>query len=229
MGLDIAYAVQDRPNGLAEAFIIGREFIGAGSAALVLGDNIFYGHGLPERLRGAAARDRGATILAYSVTDPGRYGVVELDAGGRAVAITEKPAQPKSNWAVTGLYFYDNRVIEMAVGLKPSARGELEITDINRAYLELGELNVEKLGRGYAWLDTGTHATLLQAAQYVQTVEERQGQKIACLEEIALHMGFIDGEGFARLAAQQGDNDYGRYLARVLAEHGDNPQGPAGG
>jgi len=216
LGLRIEYAVQDRPNGIAEAFRIGRRFIGAAPVALVLGDNLFYGHGLPEALRRAAERPAGGTIFAYWVRDPERYGVVEFDAGGHAVAIEEKPAHPRSSWAVTGLYFYDAHVVEVAAGLVPSARGELEITDVNAAYLREGRLHVEKLGRGVAWLDTGTHEALLQAATFIQTIETRQGLMVACLEEIAYRMGWITGADVERIAKPMRDNAYGQYLLRLL-------------
>jgi len=218
LGLSLSYAEQAEPNGLAEAFIIGRDFIGDDACALVLGDNIFFGHQFPDGLREAAENPSGATVFAYWVAEPSRYGVVELDKSGRALSIEEKPATPKSNWAVTGLYFYDNRVVDIATGIKPSARGELEITDVNRAYMEAGELSVTKLGRGIAWLDTGTHETLLQASQFVETVEQRQGLKIACLEEIALRTGFIDLTTFRRHAARLAGNPYGTYLERVAQE-----------
>ena len=216
LGLRIEYAVQDRPNGIAEAFRIGCRFIGAAPVALVLGDNLFYGHGLPEALRRAAERTAGGTIFAYWVRDPERYGVVEFDAGGHAVAIEEKPAHPRSSWAVTGLYFYDAYVVEVAAGLVPSARGELEITDVNAAYLREGRLHVEKLGRGVAWLDTGTHEALLQAATFIQTIETRQGLMVACLEEIAYRMGWITGADVERIAKPMRDNAYGQYLLRLL-------------
>jgi glucose-1-phosphate thymidylyltransferase len=217
-GLAIQHAVQPSPDGLAQAFLIGREFIGAERCALVLGDNIFYGHGLVELLRAAAARPDGATVFGYQVSDPGHYGVVAFDREGLAVSIEEKPKQPKSNWAVTGLYFYDNRVVEIAAGIAPSARGELEITDVNARYLEEGALRVEQLGRGFAWLDTGTHASLLQASEFVRTVEERQGLKIACVEEVAFRMGFIDAERLAALARPLEKSGYGDYLLRIVAE-----------
>ena len=217
-GLAIDYAVQPSPDGLAQAFLIGRNFIGADSCALVLGDNIFYGHGLVELLQAAAARTEGATVFGYQVSDPERYGVVAFDGAGLAVSIEEKPKQPRSNWAVTGLYFYDNQVVEIAAGIKPSARGELEITEVNSRYLEAGALRVEQLGRGFAWLDTGTHASLLQASEFVRTVEERQGLKIACVEEVAFRMGFIDTDQLARLAAPLEKSGYGDYLLRIVAE-----------
>ena len=215
-GLQIGYAVQDAPNGLAEAFIIGRDFVGADPAALVLGDNIFYGHGLTEVLQQAAARSSGATVFGYYVSDPERYGVVSFGRDGRATEIVEKPSQPKSNWAVTGLYFYDNDVLDIARSIRPSPRGELEITDVNRVYLERGDLSVEKLGRGYAWLDTGTHDSLLQASEFVRTVEARQGLKIACVEEIAHFMGYIDAEQVLRLAEPLAKSGYGEYLRRLV-------------
>ena len=217
LGLAIEYAVQERPNGIAEAFTIGRRFIGEAPVALALGDNLFYGHGLPEALRAAAARPQGGTIFAYWVRDPERYGVVEFDAAGRAVSIQEKPARPRSPWAVTGLYFYDARVVEIAAGLAPSARGELEITDVNAAYLRAGTLHVEKLGRGVAWLDTGTHEALLQASTFIQTIETRQGLMVACLEEIAFRMGWIGAADVERIAKPMRDNTYGQYLLRLLA------------
>jgi glucose-1-phosphate thymidylyltransferase len=214
-GLSLGYAEQPRPEGLAQAFVIGRDFIGGGSVALVLGDNIFYGHGLPEMLQDAARLDAGATVFAYQVRNPQAYGVVEFDAGGRAVSIEEKPVQPRSAWAVTGLYFYDNSVIDIAAELKPSARGELEITDVNNAYLRRGALQVARMGRGYAWFDTGTHQDLLDAAEYIRTIEMRQGLKIACIEEVAYHMGYIDRDRLLAEARRFGKNDYGRYLANL--------------
>jgi len=217
-GLTFAYAEQPRPEGLAQAFIIGSDFIGDGNVCMILGDNIFYGHGLPEKLRTAAARRNAATIFAYWVKDPQRYGVVVFDRQGRAVDIEEKPGYPRSNYAVTGLYFYDNRVVDIAAGLKPSARGELEITDVNRAYLGMGALYVEKLGRGIAWLDTGTHESLIQASNFIQVIEERQGLKISCVEEIAYRMGYIDAAQLENLAKPLMKNGYGRYLVRIL-EH----------
>ncbi len=215
-GVRFSYAAQPKPEGLAQAFVIGREFIGGDRCALVLGDNIFYGHGLTAHLREAAARETGATIFAYFVKKPQRYGVVEFDAEGRALSIEEKPAKPRSRWAVTGLYFYDKDVVDIAASLKPSARGELEITDLNRIYLERGALAVERMGRGYAWLDTGTHASLLQASEFVRTMEERQSLKIACPEEIAYRMGFIDAAQLRTLAEPLTVSGYGQYLIQLL-------------
>jgi glucose-1-phosphate thymidylyltransferase len=217
-GLRLRYAVQPKPEGIAQAFLVGREFIGADRVALVLGDNVFHGHDFTELLKRAAARERGATVFAYPVNDPGRYGVIEFDARGKAVSIEEKPRQPKSRYAVTGLYFYDGRVAEIAAGLKPSARGELEITDVNRAYLERGELDVIPMGRGMAWLDTGTHEALLEAAHFIETIERRQGLKIACPEEIAYRMGFIDAAQLEALAKPLDKSGYGEYLRRVLSD-----------
>jgi glucose-1-phosphate thymidylyltransferase len=217
-GINLRYAVQPRPQGLAQAFLIGREFLQGGASALVLGDNIFYGHDLTESLRRASARERGATVFAYHVLDPQRYGVVEFDAQGRAVSIEEKPPQPRSNYAVTGLYFYDARVTEVASALRPSVRGELEITDVNRQFLQWGELSVEIMGRGTAWLDTGTHESLMQAAQFIQTIEQRQGLKIACPEEIAWRSGWIGAEDVARIAAALKSSGYGDYLQRLLTD-----------
>jgi glucose-1-phosphate thymidylyltransferase len=217
-GLRLEYATQPSPDGLAQAFIIGREFVGKENVALALGDNIFYGHGLPEELRRAAMRPEGATVFAYQVRNPGRYGVVEFDADGRAVNLEEKPKRPRSNWAVTGLYFYDNRVLDVARELKPSARGELEITEVNKTFLEWKSLSVEKLGRGIAWLDTGTHESLQQASLFIQALQERQGLMVACLEEIAYHLSWITAEDVARIAGPMKMNDYGRYLLRMLEQ-----------
>jgi len=221
LGLSIGWAVQPRPEGLAQAFLIARDFIAGQPVALALGDNIFYGHGFPESLRRAAGRERGATVFAYHVRDPERYGVVEFDAAGRAVSLEEKPARPRSSYAVTGLYFYDGRVVDVAAGLRPSARGELEITEVNLHYLGLGELCVEKLGRGVAWLDTGTHEALAQASNFIQAIEERQGLKVACLEEIALRMGYIGPEDVRRVAEDMRRTGYGRYLLRLLEQWPD--------
>ena len=215
-GMAISYAVQPEPKGLAQAYHIGAEFVGDRPSVLILGDNIFYGHGLPELLAKASARDTGATVFGYYVKDPQAYGVVSFDKDGRAATIEEKPAQPKSNYAVTGLYFYDSRAVELAKAIKPSARGELEITDLNRLYLEAGNLNVELMGRGFAWLDTGTHGSLLDAALYVRIVEERQGLKICCPEEIAWRQGFIDAEQLARVAEPLRKSGYGEYLLDQL-------------
>jgi glucose-1-phosphate thymidylyltransferase len=217
-GLSLTYAEQPRPDGLAQAYVIGAEFVEGAASALVLGDNIFYGHGLTEILIEAAAQREGATVFAYRVSDPVRYGVVEFDASGRALSLEEKPKAPKSHWAVTGLYFYDARAPGFAAGLKKSARGEYEITDLNKAYLEAGALKVRRLGRGFAWLDTGTPETLLQAAQYVQAVELRQGQQIACLEEIAFGLGWIGVEDVRRAAALMSKNGYGAHLAALVEE-----------
>ncbi|MFI5345494.1 MAG: glucose-1-phosphate thymidylyltransferase RfbA [Elusimicrobiota bacterium] len=218
LGLRISYAAQPKPEGLAQAFIIGKKFVGSDHVALMLGDNIFYGHGLPESLRAAVARASGATVFAYQVRDPQRYGVVEFDAKGRAVSLEEKPAAPKSNFAVTGLYFYDNAVLEIAADLKPSPRGELEITDVNKEYLKRGKLHVERLGRGIAWLDTGTHEALLQASTFIQVIEERQALKVACLEEIAFGLGYIDDKQLRALAEPMKKNEYGQYLIRLADE-----------
>jgi glucose-1-phosphate thymidylyltransferase len=214
-GLKFAYAVQEQPRGLADAFIVGREFVGSDRVALILGDNIFHGHGLPELLTNAVTREQGATIFGYVVNTPEQYGVVELDANGRAHSIEEKPAKPKSNVAVTGLYFYDNRVLDIAGSIKPSGRGEIEITDVNRAYLERGELFVEIMGRGFAWLDTGTHASLVEASHFVQILEQRQGLRIACPEEIALRLGYISLDQFHKLAQKSAKSSYGEYLLSV--------------
>jgi len=217
-GVRLSYAVQPAPEGLAQAFIVGREFVGRDPVALILGDNIFYGHELTALLGRARARKSGATVLAYPVKDPQRYGVVEFDSGGRAVSLEEKPREPKSRYAVAGLYFYDNRVLEVAAGLRPSARGELEITDVNRQYLAWGELEVLTMGRGFAWLDTGTHESLLEAAQFIETIEKRQGLKVACPEEIAYRLGYIDAARLEALARPLAKSGYGEYLLRVLSE-----------
>ena len=217
-GMDIQYAVQPSPDGLAQAFIIGEQFIGNDPCALVLGDNIFYGHELALMAQNAAKRTNGATVFAYPVKDPERYGVVEFNAAGKAVSLEEKPTQPKSRYAVTGLYFYDNRVVDIAKNMKPSSRGELEITDVNRQYLEWGDLQVEVMGRGMAWLDTGTHESLLEAGSFIETIEKRQGLKIACPEEIAYRMGFIDASQLEILANKYAKNGYGQYLKLLLTE-----------
>jgi glucose-1-phosphate thymidylyltransferase len=217
-GIRIEYAEQASPDGLAQAFLIGADFVGADSVCLVLGDNIFYGYGFSAMLREAASRSRGATVFGYHVRDPERFGVVEFDASGKALSIEEKPLKPKSSYAVTGLYFYDNDVLEIARGIRPSARGELEITDINNAYLARGDLQVSLLGRGFAWLDTGTHDSLMEASHFVQTIEDRQGLKIACLEEIAYQQGWLSREQLAGEAAALAKTGYGQYLARLLKE-----------
>ena len=217
-GLNLQYAVQPSPDGLAQAFIIGEDFVGDGPSALVLGDNLFYGHDFASGLRAASARQDGATVFAYPVHDPERYGVVEFDQDGRAISLEEKPVQPKSRYAVTGLYFYDNRVVDIAKHLKPGPRGELEITDVNRQYLEWGALDVQVMGRGHAWLDTGTHESLLEASLFIQTIEKRQGLKIACPEEIAWRAGWIDAGQLKQLAAPLAKNGYGQYLLRILDE-----------
>ncbi len=217
-GLNFNYAVQPNPEGLAQAFLIGRDFIGSDPCALILGDNIFYGQSLSVRLQAAARKTTGATVFAYSVNDPERYGVIEFDSSGRALSLEEKPANPKSRFAVTGLYFYDNSVVDVAASLHPSARGELEITDVNRWYLKRGLLEVQRMGRGMAWLDTGTHESLFEASIFIQTIEHRQGLKIACPEEVAFRMGFIDAGQLAALAAPISKSDYGRYLRTILEE-----------
>ena len=217
-GLKLQYAVQPSPDGLAQAFVIGEDFVGNGPSALVLGDNLFYGHDFASGLRAASARSDGATVFAYPVHDPERYGVVEFDAAGRAISLEEKPKQPKSRYAVTGLYFYDNRVVDIAKHLKPGPRGELEITDVNRQYLEWGALDVQVMGRGHAWLDTGTHESLLEASLFIQTIEKRQGLKIACPEEIAWRAGWIDAAQLQQLAAPLAKNGYGQYLKQILEE-----------
>jgi glucose-1-phosphate thymidylyltransferase len=218
LGMRLSYAVQPSPGGLAQAFLVGRKFVGPDPVALILGDNLFHGHELTTLLKRAAARPRGATVFAYPVKEPQRYGVVEFDAEGRARSIEEKPQQPKSRYAVVGLYFYDNRVLEVAAGLKPSARGELEITDVNRQYLAWGELDVIAMGRGFAWLDTGTHESLLEASHFIETIERRQGLKIACPEEIAWRQGWIDARALEALAQPLAKSGYGEYLLRLLSE-----------
>ena len=220
-GLEIRYAVQPRPEGLAQAFIVGAEFVAGGPSVLVLGDNIFYGHELAERLQAADAQQSGASVFAYPVADPDRYGVVEFDAAGRAISIEDKPRQPRSRYAVTGLYFYDEQVVDIAATMKPSARGELEITDVNRVYLERGQLTVHTMGRGDAWLDTGTHDSLLEASQFIQTLEKRQGLRICCPEEIAWRSGWIDSAQLERLAAPLAKSGYGEYLLRLVHEGRD--------
>ena len=219
IGMRFAYAAQATPRGLADAFILGRDFIGPDAVALVLGDNIFYGHGLPPMLSAAATRTKGATVFGYVVNTPEQYGVVELDDTGRALSIEEKPKRPKSNIAVTGLYFYDNDVVEIAAGIKPSPRGEIEITDVNNAYLERGNLYVEVLGRGFAWLDTGTHSSLVEASHFVQILEQRQGLRIACPEEIALRQGYISLQAFEKAAAKNAKSSYGEYLKSVALSY----------
>lgn len=219
LGIKLEYAEQPNPGGLAQAFIIGREFVGADRVALILGDNVFFGHGLADSLQNASARESGATVFAYPVRDPERYGVVEFDADGRAISLEEKPTAPRSNFAVTGLYFYDNRVVDIAADLKPSPRGELEITDVNREYLKSGDLEVEVLGRGIAWLDTGTYSALHQASNFIAAIQERQGLKVACLEEIAFRMGYISREQLAALGEKAG-GEYGRYVSEIAEEGG---------
>ncbi|WP_100333079.1 glucose-1-phosphate thymidylyltransferase RfbA [Bacillus alkalisoli] len=221
IGINLKYSIQESPDGLAQAFLIGEEFIGDDSVALILGDNIFYGHGFTKLLENAASREKGATVFGYNVKDPERFGVVEFDQEGKAISIEEKPKHPKSTYAVTGLYFYDNRVVNIAKKIKPSERGELEITDVNKAYLELGELNVELLGRGFAWLDTGTHESLLDASTYIETVEKRQSLKVACLEEIAYRKGYISKAQLLELAAPLKKNEYGQYLVRLANQNKD--------
>ncbi len=218
VGLELRYATQARPEGIAQSFLIGREFVGDARVVLALGDNVFHGHGLADDLVRAAERSHGATVFGYWVRDPERYGVVEFDAAGRAVGLEEKPAAPRSSYAVTGLYFYDNRVLDIAAGLAPSPRGELEITDVNLAYLHAGQLHVERLGRGTAWLDTGTHEALLQASNFIQAIEERQGLKVACIEEIAWRMGYISASDVERLALPMRSTGYGQYLLRLLEQ-----------
>jgi glucose-1-phosphate thymidylyltransferase len=218
-GVSLSYAEQSAPRGLADAFIVGKSFIGTDSVALILGDNIFYGAGLAEILREATTQGSGATVFGYAVEDPERYGVVEMDSSGRAIDIVEKPSEPKSNWAVTGLYFYDNAVVDIAAALKPSPRGELEITDVNRAYLDRGQLNVVRLGRGFAWLDTGTHESLHDASAFVRTIEKRQGLKVMCLEEIALEAGYVGADAVFARAESLGTCEYAEYLRRRAAEH----------
>lgn len=217
-GISLSYAVQPSPDGLAQAFIIGESFLNESPSALVLGDNIFYGHDFATRLRASSEKPKGATVFAYRVSDPERYGVVEFDQTGKAISLTEKPAHPKSNYAVTGLYFYDEQVVEIAKSIKPSARGELEITDVNTAYLKAGTLDVQTMGRGYAWLDTGTHESMLEASQFIATIESRQGLKIACLEEIAYRLNYINTEALENLAEPLKKNDYGQYLLNVIKE-----------
>ena len=218
-GIRLSYAVQDQPRGLADAFIVGADFVGSDRCALVLGDNVFFGHTLSETLQRAAQRPHGATVFAYRVSDPERYGVVEFDGHDRAIGLEEKPAKPRSDWAVTGLYFYDNRVVEYARHIKPSARGEIEITDINRLYMEAGTLNVERLGRGFAWLDTGTHEALHDAAAFIKAIETRQGLKIACPEEIALTLGYVDAAHVERQGKEMDKTEYGKYLIAVARAH----------
>jgi glucose-1-phosphate thymidylyltransferase len=222
-GLSFSYAPQPRPEGIAQAFLIGRDFIGSSRTSLILGDNIFYGHGLLETLTSAMERKKGATVFGYWVKDPQRYGVVSFDDAGKAIDVKEKPEKPPSNWAVTGLYFYDQQVLDIARQIKPSARGELEITDVNRAYLSQGDLYVEKMGRGIAWLDTGTHESMMRAASFIEVIEQRQGLKVACVEEIAFHKGYIDAEQVLRLAHALRENGYGRYLMDLVKNEGNMP------
>jgi glucose-1-phosphate thymidylyltransferase len=216
LGLSLSFASQPRPEGIAQAFLIGKDFIGSHPICLILGDNIFYGHGLPKTMNQAMTRERGATVFGYWVKDPQRYGVVDFDASGKAIDIQEKPKVPPSSWAVTGLYFYDQQVVDIAAALKPSGRGELEITDVNREYLDKGELYVEKLGRGIAWLDTGTHQSMMNAASFIEVIEQRQGLKVACIEEIAYYMGYIDADQVLRLAQPLRNNEYGKYLIDLI-------------
>lgn len=218
LGMNFQFAIQEKPEGISQAFLIGKKFIDGDACALVLGDNIFFGDRLPERLREAAGRESGATVFGYMVRDPQRYGVVSFDSFGKAETLEEKPEKPKSNFAVTGLYFYDRRVVEFAESLAPSPRGELEITDLNRLYLDRGDLHVERLGRGYAWLDTGTHESLLSASNFIHTIEERQGFKVACIEEIAFREGYIDAAAVRKLAVPMANTGYGQYLLRILEE-----------
>lgn len=217
-GINLSYAEQPKPEGLAQAFIIGKEHVGQGPVALVLGDNIFYGHGFTKSIREAYQRENGATVFGYWVNDPERYGVVEFDASNKALSIEEKPKNPKSNWAVVGLYYYDNRVLDIAANVKPSLRGELEITSVNQVYLEMGELHVEKIGRGVAWLDSGTHESFLQASNFIETIENRQGLKVACLEEIAFHNGWIDAEQVLKIASTMKNSGYGKYLVNTVKQ-----------
>ena len=224
LGLSLYYQEQPRPEGLAQAFVLGASFIGNDPVCLILGDNIFYGHDLSDHLRRAVALENGGLIFGYMVKDPERYGVVEFDSTGKVIGIEEKPQQPRSNYAVPGLYIYDNQVVDIAANLRPSPRGELEITDVNLVYLRRGQLKVELLGRGFAWLDTGTHEAMQQAASYVQAIQERQGLKIACIEEIAYRLGYIDGEDVKRLALDMTKNDYGKYLMTIIDEERDPPQ-----
>ena len=227
LGLHFSFLTQDRPRGLADAFIIGRDSVGSDAVALILGDNIYFGHGLPELLARASSRRTGATIFGYNVRDPERYGVVEFDREGRALTIQEKPAQPKSNYAVTGLYFYDNQVLDIAASIKPSQRGELEITDVNNAYLNRGQLYVEVMGRGFAWLDTGTHTSLLQASQFVEVLEQRQGLRLSCPEEIAFRLGYISLDDLCELAKRTGKSGYGEYLMSIYQSFKDAVRVPA--